>query len=126
MDESELEHIVNFSDPTARIIVKTRTGHQRIYNQSITTQLKNLYRGKCQICGLNPVSEFETNICEAHHIYFFSESQNNDASNIIILCPNHHRLIHKLKPVFNSEALTFSVNNREILTVNLDYHLRRK
>ncbi len=126
MDEAELEHIINFSDPTAKLVSKTRTGAQRVYNQSIVTQLKNLYRGSCQICGCNPVSDFGVNICEAHHISFFSETQNNDASNIIILCPNHHRLINKLNPDFDPETLAFSLNNEKILTVKLDYHLKRK
>lgn len=125
MDEVKLEQIINFSDPTARLVSKTRTGTLRIYNQSIVTQLKSLYRGSCQICGFNPVSDFGVSICEAHHISFFSETQNNDASNIIILCPNHHRLIHNLKPQFDSETLVFSVNNEEILMVKLDYHLKR-
>lgn len=125
MDEAELEHIINFSDPSARLVLKTRTEVQRIYNQSIVAQLKNLYRGSCQICGCNPLSNFGVNICEAHHISSFSETQNNDASNIIILCPNHHRLIHKLKPEFNPETLMFSVNGKDILAVKIDYHLRR-
>lgn len=125
MNEVELEHIINFSDPSARLVSKTKSGTQRIYNQTIVTQLKNLYRGSCQICGFNPVSDFGVNICEAHHISFFSKTQNNDASNIIILCPNHHRLIHKLEPKFNPETLVFSADNEEILTVSLDYHLKR-
>lgn len=126
MDEAELEHIINFSDPTAKLVSKTRSGVQRVYKQSIITQLKNLYRGSYQICGFNPASDFGVNICEAHHISFFSETQNNDASNIIILCPNHHRLIHKLKPDFDPETLMFSSNKEETLPVKLDYHLKRK
>lgn len=124
MDEGELEHIINFSDPTAKIRIETRTGKQRIYKQSIIAQLKNLYRGSCQICGFNPVESFKTNICEAHHIDFFSESQNNNASNIIILCPNHHRLIHKLKPKFDAESLTFTTASGENLPIKLNYHLK--
>lgn len=37
MDEAELEHIINFSDPTAKLVSKTRTGAQRVYNQSINS-----------------------------------------------------------------------------------------
>lgn len=124
IDEEELEHLINYSDPTAKIVVKTRTGSQRIYNQSIIMQLKKLYRGCCQICGSNPVSEFGINICEAHHIAFFSKSQNNDASNIVILCPNHHRLIHKIKPEFDPETLTFSTLDGKAFALKLDYHLK--
>ena len=125
VDENKFESLINFSDPTARLVVKTETGTYRVYNQSKVVQLKKLYRGCCPICGTNPAAQFNTNICEAHHISPFSESQNNDSNNIIILCPNHHRLIHKLKPDFDPEKLTFSVKGKDILHVVLDYHLRQ-
>lgn len=123
--EDELEHILNFSDPTARIVYSTYNGNKRVYNRSIIVQLKKLYRGCCQICGNNPVAEFEEDISEAHHIEYFSITQNNDSDNIIILCPNHHKLIHKVKPVFDPDKLTFSVGNEDVLFVKLDYHLKR-
>lgn len=125
MDEEEIERIANLSDTTARLVYTSRAGNQRVYNRSIVDQLKKLYRGRCQICGENPVADFNADICEAHHIEFFSESQNNDASNIIILCPNHHRLIHKLKPVFDYESLKFYTDDKSVLQVKLDYHLKR-
>ena len=119
------EHILNFSDPSAKIVYSTYNGNKRVYNRSIIVQLKKLYRGCCQICGNNPVAEFEEDISEAHHIEYFSITQNNDSDNIIILCPNHHKLIHKLKPVFDPDKLTFSVGNEDVLFVKLDYHLKR-
>ena len=39
--EDELEHILNFSDPTARIVYSTYNGNKRVYNRSIIVQLKN-------------------------------------------------------------------------------------
>ncbi len=125
IDEEKLEHIINFSDSSAKLISITRNGTRRIYNQSIITQLKKLYRGACQICGNNPVSDFRVNICEAHHIDYFSESQNNNANNIIILCPNHHRLIHRIDLKFDAESLVFHSENNDVLTVKLDYHLKQ-
>lgn len=123
--EDKLEHILNFSDPSAKIVYSTYNGNKRVYNRSIIVQLKKLYRGCCQICGNNPVAEFEEDISEAHHIEFFSRTQNNNSDNIIILCPNHHKLIHKLEPVFNPDKLTFSVGNDDVLFVRLDCHLKR-
>jgi len=38
--------------------------------------------------------EYGCSVVEAHHIDFFVNSQNNDASNIIILSPNFHRIVH--------------------------------
>lgn len=124
LDEEELERIANLSDATAKLVYMSRAGNQRVYNRSIVTQLKKLYRGRCQICGVNPVAEFDADICEAHHIDYFSKSQNNDASNIIILCPNHHRLIHKKTFSFDPERMTFT-DGKEDLFVKTDYHLMR-
>ena len=121
MDEEEIERIANLSDETAKLVYRSLAGNQRVYNRSIVAQLKKLYRGCCQICGVNPVVEFDTDICEAHHIDYFSESQNNDASNIIILCPTHHRLIHKLKPIFDYENLIFCISDSEGLCVRLAF-----
>ena len=84
LDEEEIERIANLSDTSAKLVYGAQLGSQRIYNRSIILQLKKLYRGCCQICGSNPVSVYGVDICEAHHIDYFAESQNNDASNIII------------------------------------------
>ena len=44
--------------------------------------------------------------------------------NIAILCPNHHRLIHKLNPIFENHRLSFLLDGEEILNIELDYHLK--
>lgn len=122
--EMDLEQIINFRDHQATVRIKTSNNRIRVYNTSIISQLKKLYNGQCQICGQRPVNDFDVDICEAHHISYFSESHNNDSSNIIILCPNHHRLLHKLNPSFSAEALAFDFGDGKILTVKTDYHLR--
>lgn len=43
---------------------------------------------ECAICGWSEAS------CDAHHIYGRSS---NDISDLIMLCPNHHRLVHQKK-----------------------------
>ena len=123
VSETELELIVNAKDPDATIRVKTSEGKVRVYKTSIIKQLKKLYGGCCQLCGKKPFDEFDADICEAHHIEYFSESQNNDSSNLIILCPNHHRLIHKLNPVFDAEKGEFDYGNGKKEKIKLDYHL---
>lgn len=123
LSEEELEQIINFSDPDATIEVVTKETTRRICNTAIVHRLKKLYKGQCQLCGTKPLSEFDVDICEAHHIEHYSETQNNDTSNIIILCPNHHRLLHKLRPVFNRYAMTFEAKDTPV-PVKLDYHLK--
>ena len=123
VSESELENVVNAKDPEASIRIKTSEGKIRVYKTSIIKNLKKLYGGCCQRCGKKPLEEFGADICEAHHIEYFSESQNNDSSNLIILCPNHHRLIHKLNPVFDAGKGEFDYGDGKTEKIKLDYHL---
>ena len=73
----------------------------------------------------NAFRGFNADISEAHHIAYFSDSQNNDSSNIIILCPNHHRLIHKLNPKFDYNRGCFVFSENSELRIELDFHLMK-
>jgi len=126
IEEEALERIISSTDPNARWEVVTSSGKKRFYDKHIIDNLKKLYNGCCQICGFNPLEEYNTNICEAHHIDYFSKSQNNDAENIIILCPNHHRLIHNREPAFNRDLMAFVFDDNRTLPVAIDYHLKKK
>ena len=126
-DEAEIESIINAKDASATIRYRNNaTNATRVYNHSIISNLKKLYKGKCQICGDYPIDGVYTDICEAHHIEYFSKSMNNDASNILIVCPNHHTLIHKLNLKFNAKKKMFVSNYDYELKVRLDYHLGRE
>ena len=125
LSEETIEQIINATDLTATLIIKPTTGKRRVYDKSIVDGLKKLYKGCCQICGENYSHEFNIDICEAHHIIPFSKVQNNDASNIIILCPNHHRLIHKLSSEISTDRTSFIVNGQDNIPISLDYHLKK-
>lgn len=119
--EEELESILNAKDPTATILIRTGTNKTRVYKTAIISQLKRLYQGRCQLCGSAPFAHFDVDICEAHHIDHFASSQNNDAANIIILCPNHHRLIHKLNPRYLPEERCFEYPDGTREEIRIDY-----
>ena len=123
ISEEEIEHIINFKDDGAGIKIINGPAQKRIYKTSIIKQLKRLYKGQCQICGCNPSKEYNVNIVEVHHIDYFCSSQNNNSSNLLVLCPNHHRIIHKLNPTFNVDSRSFLFENGEKLGLVLDYHL---
>lgn len=125
LDENDLEKILNYRDTSASIRLRTSDRRVRVYNTGIIRQLKRLYGGCCQLCGENAFREFNTDIFEAHHISYFSDSQNNDSSNIIILCPNHHRLIHKLNPKFDYNRGCFVFSENSELRIELDFHLMK-
>ncbi len=124
ISEENLEHILNFKDVTATIKIKVGNKKVRIYNTSIIKHLKTLYAGQCQLCGAKPFPNVAVDICEAHHIDYFSSSKNNNSENIIILCPNHHRLIHKLNPSYDVSAGAFLLENGETINLKIDHHLQ--
>ncbi len=124
--EEEMEFNLNYKeiDISARIdemLVNTKI---RRLNKAIGENLKELYHYNCQICNENFSLNYGCNIAEAHHIEYFTKSLNNDAGNIIILCPNHHSVIHRVNPVFNREKVMFEYGNGFKEKVRLNSHLK--
>ena len=53
-------------------------------------QLYKIFTDKgCEICGWNETS------CDIHHIIEVSNGGTNQLNNVVNVCPNHHRMIHK-------------------------------
>lgn len=83
----------------------------RRLNHRIGENLKLLYEYRCQICGRIIGREYGACAVEAHHIDYFVNSMNNDADNQMILCPEHHAIIHEINPVFNRSKMAFIYPN---------------
>ena len=92
-------------------------------NKQIIDNLKKIYRGECQLCGQKLGEEYGKEIVQAHHIEYFSKSQNNDSTNIIILCPNCHALIHKCNPTYEKDTFSFKFGNGNKLKIKNIGHL---
>lgn len=122
MTEEQIESIINFRDVGTNVIV-TGSSSRRVYNTRIIKQLKKLYKGQCQLCGCRPFDEYDTDISEVHHISYFCNSLNNDSSNLIVLCPNHHRLIHKMNLTFDRDEMAFITDDKQQIRVLLNLHL---
>lgn len=120
--DNEIEAIVNSRDSTSTIIVRQTEQKIRVYNPVILENLKKLYNYRCQICEIS-TQEYGAHIVEGHHILSFSESRNNNPDNIMILCPNHHRLIHRAKPIYDKERKLFIFPNGLILPIRFNLHL---
>lgn len=123
--ERVIEADINYDikDLTAGIIETERTVKIRKLNRKISDNLKLLYDFHCQICGEQIGKEYGLHIVETHHIDYFVTSLNNDASNQMIICPNHHSIIHDAKPVFNREKLKYIFNNGIEQGLILNRHL---
>lgn len=95
MSDKEFKKYILSLDSSASIELINKYVKVRKYNKKIIVDMKKKAEGKCQICGCG--CEHGVSIVEAHHIDLFSISQDNTPDNILIVCPNHHRLIHKTK-----------------------------
>jgi 5-methylcytosine-specific restriction endonuclease McrA len=124
LNERDVEDILNYRDENAALRTVSRELKERIMDNSLVEKLKKHYRYQCQICGKKFDQVYGVDFAEGHHIEHFVKSKNNNASNIIILCPDHHRMMHKATPVaFNRATLTFTYPNgcKEIIKIN--HHL---
>ena len=63
--------------------------------------------GCCRICGKN--------IVELHHVYYRSERKDliDEPSNCILLCNEHHRLVHSNKKKYQPMLLKILQNQKE-------------
>ena len=123
-DELSLENLFelpNLTDNEAALIERYRLTKVRKLNRSIGNYLKKLYNFRCQICGRDIGASYGVNVVECHHINYFVESLNNDAENLLIVCPNHHRIIHAANPTFDRARKFYRYPNgfEEGLKINL-------
>jgi 5-methylcytosine-specific restriction enzyme A len=107
------------ADLNSSLVYKEADIKVRRIDRSIINYLKNLYDYHCQICGTY-FDKYNVRFIEAHHIVPFVQTMNNDTDNIMIVCPNHHRIIHSAKPEFfpREEYLIYPNGFREQLTLN--------
>ena len=112
------------ADKSASIEEKQRLVKYRKIDRSIILTLKKFYDYRDEISGEKIGDEYGDSVVEAHHIDYFTRSQNNDSTNIIIISPNYHRIIHKNNPLFNRKKYQFEFENGEVLKLKLYEHLK--
>lgn len=76
-------------------------------NRKLVENLREIYNGKCQICTWSPRSIYGSDLCEAHHVRWLSRGGIDDQANLVLLCPNHHRAIHRVDAPFDWSNRSF-------------------
>lgn len=123
MDELDFETFEPRENKNAGFKEVTRLQKVRHLDRSIGDSLKLLYDYRCQMTGERIGDNYDALVVEAHHIIPFTESMDNDTSNIIILSPSYHRIIHKVKPRWDRKDLSFRFPNGLTEKVKLNKHL---
>ena len=62
--------------------------------QKLVEHIKQTRGRKCQICQYSFIMDNGNEYCEAHHIQYLSENGSQNSDNVVLLCPNHHRMFH--------------------------------
>lgn len=119
----ELDYSLDIKDETSTIVEVQKTSKIRKLNRKIGEYLKELYGYRCQICGCLIGEEYGSHIAEAHHIDYFVKSLNNNADNQMIVCPNHHRIIHDANPAFDRSEILYVYPNGYREKLQLNKHL---
>lgn len=82
--------------------------------KKIVDILKEAYKGKCQICGFTFVKSNDDNYSEAHHLNPLAQGGSQDEENVVVLCANHHRMLHYGKNIKVGEK----VGNSRFVIIN--------
>lgn len=109
-------------DDEATIVQDNHLVKIRKLDRNVCMNLKKLYSYRCQICGQRiSVSYGDKPVVDAHHIEFFTQSLNNNYNNVMILCPNHHRIVHVYRPIYKKQTKVFEYPNgyKEGMLLNL-------
>jgi predicted HNH restriction endonuclease len=120
--ELEIEQILQPKD-NSTFIEKQKMVKIRKLDRAIGDNLKIIYGYKCQICGLFIGETYDATVIHTHHIEYFSVSLNNNADNIMVICPNHHGIIHAANPIFDKKNKVYKYPNGYIEGLKLNLNL---
>lgn len=122
-DEEQFQRWLESTDGSASIEEKEGLARFRRYQRSVIDQLKAHYGGRCQICGWTSMTDFLIDVSEGHHLRGFAQSLDNSPTNICVLCPTHHRLVHALGATFDSGSKAFVCPDGRRFALTVNYHL---
>lgn len=86
--------------------------HEEYYRDPLLAEsLKSIYDHRCQVCGMNFKINYDEPFAETHHIHSLSNGGLDISKNIIVICPNHHRIIHRTDANFDRSKLLYKYPN---------------
>lgn len=119
--EESLFESPDWNDTSAKLVLKPAVVKVRRLDRTIGANLKRVYNHRCQICGEQVAELYSTYVDEVHHIEPFVTSLDNNVSNLLVLCPTHHRIIHATHASFirSKKAFVYPNGLQEVLKLNL-------
>lgn len=82
-------------------------------SRALVHELRDLYDGRCQVCGWAPRARYGVDVAEAHHVRWLSRGGIDGLSNLTLLCPNHHRAVHAADAPFDFVKSAFIIGSSD-------------
>lgn len=95
-------------------------------NRQLVEDLNSLYLGRCQLCGFDSRTLYSADSSEAHHIIYRSRGGQDAMENLMLLCPNHHTIVHRTDAAFDFSKLHFVFPNGRIEPLCMNKHLQSR
>ena len=95
----------------------------RTRSRLIIRELFQAYEGRCQVCSTDPGSRYRIDLAEGHHLIWLSRGGEDSVENVAMLCPNHHRAVHRAPAAFDFGRLAFLFPNGTVEPLVLNHHL---
>jgi hypothetical protein len=130
--QTKLEQIAPKTNKPSKLIpTDNRKFEKSVRTLQLAEYLKGYYDYHCQICGTYLDSRYGLDD-NAKHLYVdiiyitpLEDGGQDISSNMLVVCPNHARIIQTAKPSFNYNTLTYEYPNgfkeRLVLTRHLKY-----
>ncbi|MBU6287503.1 MAG: HNH endonuclease [Chloroflexi bacterium] len=108
----------------ARYVVESLKGRDAEFRRHADS-LRKTYAGRCQVCVYDPQSQYGHETCQVHHVVWLSRGGENELRNLVLLCPNHHSIVHRDDAPFDYGEMAFSFSNGMTESLRLNEHLER-
>ena len=95
-------------------------------NRQLVAELNEFYLGRCQMCGFDSPTVYNAESAEGHHIIYRSRGGPDVMENLVLLCPNHHTVIHGTEATFDYGKLQFLFPNGRVEPLCINKHLKSR
>jgi 5-methylcytosine-specific restriction enzyme A len=120
INEDTSPRLLTLLNAPTSTVVKEKVLKIRQRNGSIVKNLKEFYQGKCQISGESLTFKKKNGewYCEVHHLIPLGENGSDDYSNVIVVSPLIHRMLHyaEVSPIdlskIQDNKLAITINNK--------------
>ena len=92
-------------------------------DRQLVKDLHDRYSGRCQLCAFDSPVVYGIPSAESHHIVYLSRGGEDALLNMVLLCPNHHTVVHKTEATFDYLRLSFCFPNGRVEPLCLNTHL---